>query len=519
MRNIMAWVFGALLLTACGGGGGSSMTPVGWTMGVFQPSASFEARCPMPRTGIDPGTNMAYPDRSGTLLDENNWLRSWTNELYLWYSEVADQNPALYLTTDAYFQVLKTNAMTASGAPKDKFHFTYDTAQWESLSISGVQAGYGAQWVLLAATPPRQILVAYTEPGSPAVTQGNLARGAEVLAVDGVDAVNNNTQAGVDTLNAGLFPVGLNETHTFQIQDPGGAQRTVMMTSASITTHSVQNVGTIPVSGGSVGYMLFNDHLATSEDALLTAFTTLQNAAVNDLVLDIRYNGGGFLDIASEVAYMIAGPGPTTGQTFELTQFNSKYPTTNPVTGNAITPVSFHSTTQGFSMTTPAGTALPTLNLPRVFVLTGPDTCSASEAIINSLRGVNVQVIQVGSTTCGKPYGFYPQDNCGTTYFSIEFRGVNAANFGDYTDGFSPMNAPAPAGVGLPGCSIADDFTHALGDPAEARLATALNYRNSGAASCPAASGLGKVLRARQISAADGRLPDSPLRQLRLLRR
>ena len=290
-----------------------------------------------------------------------------------------------------------------------------------------------------------------------------------------------------------------------------------MMTSASITSHPVQNVGTIPVSGASVGYMLFNDHLATSEAALVSAFTTLQNAAVNDLVLDIRYNGGGYLDIASEVAYMIAGPGPTTGQTFEIAQFNSKYPSVDPVTHQAITPVPFHATTQGFSTT--AGIALPTLNLSRVYVLTGPDTCSASEAIINSLRGVNVQVIQVGSTTCGKPYGFYPQDNCGTTYFSIEFRGVNAANFGDYTDGFSPMNAPAPAGVGLPGCSIADDYTHALGDPAEARLATALNYRNSGAASCPAASGLGKVLRARQISAVDARLPPSPLRQLRLLRR
>ena len=519
MRNLMAWLLGGLLLSACGGGGGGgSMPPVGWQMGVFQPSASFEARCVVPRTGIDPGTNMAFPDRSGTLLDENNWLRSWTNELYLWYSEVPDQNPALFNTTDAYFQVLKTAAITSSGAAKDKFHFTYATDQWEALSISGVQAGYGAQWVLVAAAPPRQILIAFTEPGSPAASApASLLRGAEVLAVDGVDAVNNNTQSGVDTLNAGLFPANVNETHSFQIQDPGGGQRTVMMTSASITSHPVQNVGTIPVSGGSVGYMLFNDHLATSEVALVTAFTTLQNAAVNDLVLDIRYNGGGYLDIASEVAYMIAGPGPTTGQTFELTQFNSKYPTTDPVTGQTITPVPFHSTTQGFSTT--AGVALPTLNLPRVYVLTGPDTCSASESIINSLRGVNVQVIQVGSTTCGKPYGFYPQDNCGTTYFSIEFRGVNAANFGDYTDGFSPTNAPAPAGVALPGCSIADDFTHALGDPAEARLATALNYRSSGAASCPAATGLGKVLRTRQISAVNARLPDSPLRQLRLLRR
>jgi len=344
MRNVLGWVLGALLLAACGGGGGGgggSMTPVGWQMGVFQPSASFEARCVVPRTGIDPGTNMAYPDRSGTLLDENNWLRSWTNELYLWYSEVPDQNPALFSTTDSYFQVLKTSATTASGAPKDKFHFTYATAQWESLSVNGVQAGYGAQWALITAAPPRQILVAYTEPGSPAATApASLLRGAEVLAVDGVDAVNDNTQGGVNTLNAGLFPANLNETHTFLIQDPGGAQRTVMMTSANITSQPVQNVGTISVSGGSVGYMLFNDHLATSEAELVSAFTTLQNAAVIDLVLDIRYNGGGYLDIASELAFMIAGNGATVGRTFEQTVLNRKHP--------ALAPIPFHSTTQGF---------------------------------------------------------------------------------------------------------------------------------------------------------------------------
>ncbi len=67
-----------------------------------------------------------------------------------------------------------------------------------------------------------------------------------------------------------------------------------------------------------------------------------------------------------------------------------------------------------------------------MFVLTGPNTCSASESIINALQGVDVEVIQIGSTTCGKPYGFYPQDNCGTTYFSVEFKGVNAKGFGDY---------------------------------------------------------------------------------------
>ena len=70
-------------------------------------------------------------------------------------------------------------------------------------------------------------------------------------------------------------------------------------------------------------------------------------------------------------------------------------------------PVPFHVRTQGFSG--PEGQPLPTLNLSRLFVLTSPNTCSASEAIINGLRGVGVQVVQIGTTTCGKPYGFYPE--------------------------------------------------------------------------------------------------------------
>jgi C-terminal processing protease CtpA/Prc len=504
-----------LLLAACGGGDGSSTTPVGWQSGVYSASSAFAARCAAPRSGVDPFTSKAYADRAGSTLDENNWLRSWTNELYLWFDEVTDQDPSLFATTADYFKVLKSTAITASGAPRDRFHFTYPTRDWEALSQSGQQAGYGAQWVIVSGTPPRQVLVAYTEPGSPAAAD-NIARGAEVLTVDGVDVVNANDQASIDKINAGLFPASANETHMLQIRDLSAASpRPATLTSAIITAHPVQNVGTIAATGNAVGYMLFNDQLATSEAALVAAFTQLQAAGVTDLVLDIRYNGGGFLDIASEVAYMIAGPGPTAGETFELTQFNSKHPTIDPVSGQTIAPLPFESATQGFSTT--AGQPLPHLDLLRVFVLTGPNTCSASESIINGLRGIGIVVIQIGSTTCGKPYGFYPQDNCGTTYFSIQFRGVNALDFGDYTDGFSPHNAAVPTNVQLPGCSVADDFTHALGDPAEGRLAAALAYRSN--LTCPVpATGLAKALRV-QTKAVDGLLPFSPARQLRLLRR
>lgn len=522
MRTKSGFVLAAMLLAGCGGGGGSDTPapppPANWQSGVFQPSSNFAAMCVAPRSGTDPETGLPYPDRPGTLLDENNFLRSWTNELYLWFDEVVDRDPSTFSSTDLYFRVLKTTATTPSGALKDKFHFTYPSADWYALSQGGEQVGYGAQWAVVAGVPPRQIVVAYTEPGSPALA-ASLARGAQVLAVDGVDAVNDGTQSGVDTINAGLFPATAGESHVFEILDLGAsASRSVTMVSSNVTSQPVQDVSTIATATGPVGYILFNAHIATAEGPLVNAFTQLQAAGVHDVMLDLRYNGGGYLDLASEVAYMIAGLGATSGRPFELQEFNSKYPSTDPVAGGPITPVPFHSTTQGFSVA--AGQALPSLDLPRVFVLTGPDTCSASEAIINSLRGIGVPVIQVGSTTCGKPYGFYPQDNCGTTYFSIEFRGVNNQDFGDYPDGFTPANSTAAADplTTLPGCSVADDFTHALGDPAEARLAAALNYRASNGASCPAPSGMGLLRAARPLSAVDARLPPSPLRQMRLLR-
>ncbi len=482
----------ATILTACGGGGGTGAasppppTPTGWVQGQFAPESTFAEMCVTPRTGIDPATQKPYPDVQGTQLDELNWLRSWTNDLYLWFDEVTDQNPANFTTDAAYFNVLMTTETTPSGKPKDRFHFTYPTTVWEQLSQAGVQAGYGANFVILAATPPRDVVVAYTEPGSPAATPpASLARGAKLLSIDGVDLVNATDQAGVNTLNAGLSPQTVGESHTFTVLDEGATvPRTITMVSANVTSTPVQNVHTLTAPNGNlVGYMLFNDHLATAESELVAAFSQLQSAGVHDLVLDIRYNGGGYLDIASEVAYMIAGPGPTTGQTFELTQFNSKHPTTDPVTGTAIVPVGFHSTTQGFSTT--AGQPLPSLNLARVFVLTTASTCSASESIINSLRGVNIQVIEIGSTTCGKPYGFYPADNCGVTYFSIQFQGINAQGFGNYPDGFTPQNTVATEGVLVPGCSVADDFTHTLGDSSEGLLASALSYQSTDACSVP----------------------------------
>jgi C-terminal processing protease CtpA/Prc len=495
--HLFAALAASCALAGCGGGsgGGSTNNPVapppstgsasGWVSGSFLPAASFAGKCVTPRSGADPLTGQPYNEVQGTSTDENNWLRSWSNDLYLWYNEIVDRDPALSTTVE-YFRALKTAAITPSGKDKDRFHFTYPSTQWVQLSQSGVEAGYGAAWALVATLPPRRIVVAYTEPGSPASSAlPALERGEEVQSVDGTDVVSSNTQAEVDRFVAGLYPDVAGELHTFTLRQPRtGVVRTVQLQSVAVTKTPVR-YSTVTTTTGTVGYMLFNDHVATAEQQLVAAFDAMRTARINDLVIDLRYNGGGYLSIASEVAYMIAGSTATAGQTFEKLTFNDKHPAIDPVTGSALTPVPFVSTTRGFSM--PAGQPLPTLDLRRVYVLTGASTCSASESIINSLRGINVDVIQIGSTTCGKPYGFYPADHCGTTYFSVQFKGVNAQGFGDYTDGFTPNNSPVVGGTRGSGCSVADDFTNALGSTSEGRFAAALQYRNSLA--CPVASG------------------------------
>lgn len=451
----------------------------GWVRGVFADDADFKDFCEVPRSGFDEEGN-PFPDRQGATLDENNWLRSWSNDTYLWYDEIEDRDPAC-CDTPTYFEDLKTEATTPSGTAKDQFHFSEDTATWVARSQSGISAGYGARFAVLAPRPPRDVRVAYTEPGSPATSPAaDLLRGTRILRVNGVAV----TDGAPGPINAGLFPGRAGDTHHFQVRDPGSEEtRTIAMTSAVVTTNPVQHVRVIETDTGPVGYMLFNSHIAPAERRLVAAVRELADADVEDLVLDLRYNGGGYLVIASQLAYMIAGPSAAQGRVFSELRFNDKHPTFNPVTGAVLRPSLFQATTVGLSAS--PGQALPQLNLDRVFVLSGPSTCSASESIINGLRGIDVEVILIGGGTCGKPYGFYATDNCGTTYFTVQFQSVNAKGFGDYADGFTPSNSPT-ASTELPGCAVADDFNHAFGDLDEARLKAALGYRDD--ETCPEAA-------------------------------
>ncbi|WP_431259679.1 S41 family peptidase [Roseateles chitinivorans] len=505
-RLAVAGAIGAMLLSACGGGGGASGTPLNGsggsagggssgggnsggnsggnagTQGPIQPSASYAQQCA-------PGNTEAAANlRTGSLGAEKSWVRAYLDEAYLWREDVPsiDASAAAYSGSDvgaalnAYFEDLLSPARTASNKRKDQFSFVMSTREWNALSQGGVEVGYGIEWSMKSPTPPRGLRVAFVEPGSVADLAG-VRRGDTLVTADGA-AADVADAAGVNTLNAALFPDTAGTSHRFALTSNAGVPRNVTLAAGSITKTPVPTTQVITAADGAkVGYLLFNDHILTAESQLITAMQNFSTSGVSDLVVDLRYNGGGYLFIASELAYMIAGGTATSGKTFEQLRYNSKRAaeTSSP---DSKTPFYSQSCLLSGNNCT-SQQPLPALNLRRVFVLAQSGTCSASEALINGLRGVDVDVVLVGGTTCGKPYGFTAKDNCGYSYFPIEFVGTNNKGFGDYADGFVPAG---PGATGVRGCQVADDFNHALGDANEAMLAAALQYRSSG--TCPAVS-------------------------------
>jgi hypothetical protein len=251
----------------------------------------------------------------------------------------------------------------------------------------------------------------------------------------------------------------------------------------AVGTDLVASGNVMTTTGGrKVGYVLFNEHIQGAQDKLIGVFEGLKTAGVQDVVLDLRYNPGGFLYVAQTLASMVASP-QAAGQTFERLRYNDKRDADS--AANA-----FLYTDRVLTAETvfPKGHLLPKLSLPRLYVLSSNSTCSASESIVNGLRGIGIDVVLIGNTTCGKPYGYARRDNCGQALFAIEFQVYNAQGFGDYAAGFQPrckvverpetawsLNAGLRAGL--------------LGSASEPLLAAALKHIDFGV--CPAGTAVG----------------------------
>lgn len=442
------------LLSACNSSRNNN-NDLEWQPNVYLPTSQYANRC--------------------FSVAELFWMRSLFNDFYYWYRDIIDTNPNNFvdnfLNISTYFNYLTTDEITLSGKNKDAFSFLADAALFQLALGDGIEVGYGFRLFIDDSTNPDQVTVAYVAPGSPADTAG-ITRGDKITTIDGFNFSDINRE---NARNA-LFPFTIGETHTFVFNN----NTLINLQSAAVTMPPIDNYQVISQSGIDIGYLQFNDHTAASETQLFAAFEDFQTASIDELVLDLRYNSGGRLSIANQVSYMIAGPAKTTAlnKKFETLKFNDRFLDED---------IFFLDT--GLNPNTMTEENLPALNLDRVVIISGPDTCSASESIINGLRGVGVEVILIGDTTCGKPFGFSAFENCGIAYLPILFQGFNDTGFGGYIDGFKPNNKTSDtfAITVDGGCAVADDFTKSLGDNTEARLATALTFINDGITngSCP----------------------------------
>ena len=498
------------LVVACGGGDGGAD-------GASIPSIASANKCSPDNTlARDAGGNLTGRYASGTLADERAFVRSYMDEAYLWYGEVPEVDVSLptYNATPAqvalagYFEALKTPALTPGNLRKDRFSFTMSTAQWNALAQTGVVGGYGIEWALASATPPRNARVVYVENGTQAAGAG-VARGDALLQVVvddvAIDFVNTTDSAQIAKLNEVIFSPAQGRQATFKLRGNDGVERNVALAASSVTTTPVKQATVIEAEGGNVGYLLFNDFILPGEAQLKSAFETFRAANISDLVLDLRYNGGGYLFMASQLAYMIAPAARTAGKTFERSMYSDKR---QAASNSSSSNMPFLATSSGVAGTgTLPNASLPNLALNRVYVLTTAGTCSASESVINGLRGIDVEVIVLGSSTCGKPYGFTAKDNCGISYFPVEFKGVNEKGFGDFADGFAPT------------CAVADDLDSPLGAQSEGMLAAALAYRATGSCAPIAAGAAARAKEgdATRASLFEGTVVRPPVRSNKFL--
>ena len=460
MKTILSlFVVLFFILTGCGGAD-NVQTPSGppaWQEGVFAPSDDFHQVCADLSKAYDQENSVA-----GTYVHENNWLRSWSHENYLWYDEIEDVDPACCPTPD-YFKLMRTLDTTASGDPKDRFSFSIPAEEFTRLS-QGIEVGYGVEFIRVGR---RDIRVAYIEPNSPASSAG-LSRGTRILEADGINILTVTAAEDIDRINAALFSPEVGERHVFTVQDLGSSrERSVTMTAREINKDLVRNVGflTRRATGERIGYMLFNSHDRPAGLELIQAVRYFEANGIDDLVLDLRYNRGGLVWIAQMLSSMVAGP-EKTGEVFLEGRKNDKHE-------SSFWMFDLNSLSYGY-VVDGRSVPLPSLGLSRLFVLAGSRTCSASESIINGLRGADVEIILIGSTTCGKPYGFLPTENCGTVYHSIDTHFVNAKGSGDYTDGLPPS------------CRAVDNLSYDLGDREENLLTTALLWILNGR--CPSST-------------------------------
>ncbi len=356
-----------------------------------------------------------------------------------------------------YFSVLEiSNSAGVASAPATRQDLPsgLDASNFSGFGFHGLYP------MALDATSNAKIGIAVMAvfPDSPAAKAG-IHRGSYITRING----NELTKMSYNTLLSALsYTSGSVEVATRDIRvDPatGIAQAdenglpifeeetTYTLTAASYPNNPIffSDVLSYEVGGKTVkiGYLSYWQFIMAYDDQLIEAFREFKNEGIDELVIDLRYNGGGVVMSSTMLATLIAGP-DYRDQIFSQSKYNASRLETDPTLeqrgiyriGNSQVP----DLAEGYPQIEQALEA--SVNLDRVYVVGGYDTASASEMLVNGLRGLGIDVRLVGQRTHGKNVGMEVLSaTSGTTSYifrPVTFRSTNCNNEGDYADGFVP---------------------------------------------------------------------------------
>lgn len=392
--------------------------------------------------GCGGGNESQEPIDSGfqacSVPDQNAVFFEFLQNTYLWYDELpASIDPRAYSSVNAMLEDVRVE--------QDRFSGFTDKKEFDDFYENATFTGYG--FSSDTGTDLNAYIVRYVFADS-AAEQAGLRRGDRLTNINGYSVAQINRDLLSNETVFGPDEKGFTIKITFE--KPSGEVVNTQMSKIEVSTNTVFATQVFTSNVGEVGYLSFqNGFIEPSNAELTSAFAQLNNAGVDELILDLRYNSGGRLSVATNLASFIVGTSAV-DNIFTTLSYNDKNTNSNS---------SFRFTNK-----------INALNLSRVVVLTTPATCSASELIINGLAP-HMEVVTIGSATCGKPVGQNPDVYCDQVLSAINFRTVNSLNQGEYFDGLTPS------------CLVQDKIVADWGSLNDPIYSEAVNYVNTGTCS------------------------------------
>lgn len=378
-------------------------------------------------------------------------------EWYLWNDllpnniDIADYATPEELVTRV---TLDLGPQDANGDPIDLFSSVGSLEADQQFFGEGKFEGFGFSWRFVDPAQT-EFRITRTFQGSPA-DMGGLARGQQVLTLNGRTVADVVANEGVSTFFDNNDPVN------FEVQPVVGAPfMTGDISKAIVTIPPIPQSRIIDAGNGvNVGYMELATFISTADPEFDTVFASFAAAGVNDVIIDLRYNGGGLVSTAELLGDYLGGL-VAQNLIFSSTEFNADRAADN----NSIELFELRGNS---------------INLSRLFVIATRGTASASELVTNGMIP-HVEVVIVGDNTFGKPVGQIGLEFCEKILRPTSFKLANALGDGDYFDGL-PVD-----------CAAADDLSVPVGDPLDPNMVAAMNYVNTGA--CPVVSSPGQNLK------------------------